>query len=71
MAIDEKEIALRLFLAFLIGAIIGTERKVRHKPAGLRTHALVGWAPPFLQLSAFMVLQSSVPNHITGRIRPG
>ncbi len=42
MAIDEKEIALRLFLAFLIGAIIGTERKVRHKPAGLRTHALVG-----------------------------
>lgn len=42
MPIDEKEIALRLFLAFLVGAIIGTERKFKHKPAGLRTHALVG-----------------------------
>lgn len=42
MPIDEKQIAFRLVLAFLIGAAIGAERKIRHKPAGLRTHALVG-----------------------------
>jgi len=42
MPIDEKQIALRLVLAFLVGAVIGAERKIRHKPAGLRTHALVG-----------------------------
>ncbi len=42
LLINDAEIALRLFLAFLIGAVIGTERKFRHKPAGLRTHALVG-----------------------------
>jgi putative Mg2+ transporter-C (MgtC) family protein len=42
MPIDEKQIVLRLVLAFLVGAAIGAERKIRHKPAGLRTHALVG-----------------------------
>lgn len=42
MPIDEKQIVLRLILAFLVGAAIGAERKIRHKPAGLRTHALVG-----------------------------
>jgi len=42
MPIDEQQIVLRLCLAFLMGAAIGVERKIRHKPAGLRTHALVG-----------------------------
>ena len=31
----------RLFLATLLGAAIGWERFVDHKPAGLRTHTLV------------------------------
>lgn len=34
-------ILLRLCLALLVGAIIGLERQLRHKPAGLRTHMLV------------------------------
>jgi len=34
-------IVLRLFLALLCGAIIGIEREVRDKAAGLRTHILV------------------------------
>lgn len=42
LLITDAEIALRLFLSFLAGALIGTEREFRHKPAGLRTHALVG-----------------------------
>lgn len=33
----------RLFLALLIGAIIGLERELRRKPAGLRTHMLVSF----------------------------
>ncbi len=32
---------LRLCLAMFVGAIIGWERQLRHKPAGLRTHMLV------------------------------
>ncbi|MCC5606094.1 MgtC/SapB family protein [Nostoc sp. CHAB 5834] len=38
---DWLNISFRLCLALLIGAIIGLERQVRHKPAGLRTHMLV------------------------------
>ncbi|MHC5732403.1 MAG: MgtC/SapB family protein, partial [Nostoc sp.] len=38
---DWLNITFRLCFALLIGAIIGLERQVRHKPAGLRTHILV------------------------------
>ncbi|MHC5610179.1 MAG: MgtC/SapB family protein [Nostoc sp.] len=38
---DWLNITLRLCFALLIGAIIGLERQIRHKPAGLRTHILV------------------------------
>jgi putative Mg2+ transporter-C (MgtC) family protein len=34
-------ILLRLCLALLVGGIIGWERQLRHKPAGVRTHMLV------------------------------
>ena len=42
MPVDDKQIIIRLFLAFMVGALIGAERKIMHKPAGMRTHALVG-----------------------------
>jgi putative Mg2+ transporter-C (MgtC) family protein len=35
------EIATRLVMATLIGSGIGLDRELRHKPAGLKTHALV------------------------------
>jgi putative Mg2+ transporter-C (MgtC) family protein len=38
---DWLGIIFRLCLALLFGAIIGLERELRHKPAGLRTHMLV------------------------------
>jgi len=38
---DWVNISFRLCIALLIGAIIGLERQIRHKPAGLRTHILV------------------------------
>jgi putative Mg2+ transporter-C (MgtC) family protein len=36
------EVACRLIGATLIGAGVGLDRELRHKPAGLKTHALVG-----------------------------
>ena len=39
--IVDIEIFLRLVLAVIVGGLIGFERKVVHKPAGLRTHILV------------------------------
>jgi putative Mg2+ transporter-C (MgtC) family protein len=38
---DWFNISFRLCIALLIGGIIGLEREIRHKPAGLRTHMLV------------------------------
>ncbi|WP_392533281.1 MgtC/SapB family protein [Nostoc sp. C117] len=38
---DWLNISFRLCIALLIGGIIGLEREIRHKPAGLRTHMLV------------------------------
>jgi len=69
--IDEKEIALRLFLAFLAGAVIGAERKVRHKPAGLRTHALVGLgAALFTIVSVYGFLEFSGPPYFRTNMDP-
>lgn len=38
---DWLGITFRLSVALIVGAIIGLERQIRHKPAGLRTHMLV------------------------------
>jgi putative Mg2+ transporter-C (MgtC) family protein len=35
-------VTLRLFAALFIGTAIGLQRELTHKPAGLRTHMLVG-----------------------------
>jgi putative Mg2+ transporter-C (MgtC) family protein len=35
------EMFLSLLLAVVLGAIVGVEREMTHKPAGLRTHMLV------------------------------
>ncbi|MEH1875282.1 MgtC/SapB family protein [Nostoc sp.] len=40
---DWLNISFRLCLALLIGAIIGLERQISRKPAGLRTHMLVSF----------------------------
>jgi len=39
---DVTEVAMRLAAATLIGGTIGLNREMRHRPAGLKTHALVG-----------------------------
>ena len=41
LTLSIEEIAMRLGLAMLIGALIGMEREFSHRPAGLRTHMLV------------------------------
>jgi len=38
---DLLEVGIRLLAATLIGSGIGLDREARHKPAGMRTHALV------------------------------
>ena len=44
------EIALRLVIALFFGALVGLERSYHGRPAGFRTHALVGRASASLML---------------------
>ena len=38
---SEGELALRILLATVLGLIVGIEREIRDRPAGMRTHAMV------------------------------
>ncbi len=48
------ETFLSLLLAIALGAIVGVEREITHKPAGLRTHMLVS-----LGASLFTIVSTS------------
>lgn len=50
-----SEMAIRMFLAVLLGAVLGFEREYRNRPAGLRTHMLVA-----LAASTFMIIALEV-----------
>lgn len=45
-------IAIRLLVALAIGALIGIQREITHKPAGLRTHVLLALGTAFLIVSS-------------------
>lgn len=52
MAMDEMgTIAIRLALAVLVGGLIGLNRDLHHKPAGVRTHALVSLGTALMVLA--------------------
>lgn len=46
----EIENIVKLVLIFVLGGIVGVEREVKVKPAGLRTHILVGMASTLLTI---------------------
>ncbi len=50
MALDIYEMAVRIIVALVSGALIGYERSYRGRPAGFRTHALVCMASSMLML---------------------
>ena len=51
-----ETVAIRLGLALIVGAILGLNRWLHHKSAGIRTHALVsiGSATAVLLISDFV-----------------
>lgn len=58
-------IAGRLVLAAVLGAAIGYDREVRHRPAGLRTHMLTA-----LAATLFTILTLEVFHHVR-MLQPG
>lgn len=51
-ALGFKEVALRLSIAVMIGGLVGWNRKLNDKPAGLRTHALVTLGAAIITISS-------------------
>ena len=58
--IETAELVIRLVFSFFAGGLIGLEREVVHKPAGIRTHMLVCLGCTLFALVAL----ESVPNEI-------
>ncbi|WP_436757589.1 MgtC/SapB family protein [Streptosporangium sp. V21-05] len=54
-----------LFLAFALSAVIGLEREVRLKSAGLRTHTLVGFAAALIMLVSKYGFADVLGEHVT------
>ena len=64
--IENSEIWLRLVAATIAGGLIGLEREVVHKPAGIRTHMLVSLGSAIFILVAIQNLPSEAARIIAG-----
>lgn len=53
------EMIVRLLLAVVLGALIGFEREITHKPAGLRTHIFVCMGACLFTIASFYLLEDS------------
>ncbi|PAX60050.1 MgtC/SapB family protein [Brunnivagina elsteri] len=56
---DCWQILFRLSIAMTTGGIIGWERQLRHKPAGLRTHMLVSLGSGLFALIPLLISQTT------------
>lgn len=45
-------ISLRLFVALIVGGLVGLQRELTHKPAGLRTHMLLSLGTALILVTA-------------------
>jgi putative Mg2+ transporter-C (MgtC) family protein len=67
-----SESMLRLILAVLLGGLIGLERELKRKPAGLRTNMFICFgAAMFTLLSLRLAGPESDPTRIAAQIIPG
>lgn len=46
------DVGLRLFVALVVGGLVGLQRELTHKPAGLRTHMLLSLGTALVLVSA-------------------
>jgi putative Mg2+ transporter-C (MgtC) family protein len=66
------DLLARLLLATVLGAIIGIEREIRRKPAGLRTNILIAFGSAlFTILSLQLAKSGGTPDRIAAQIVTG
>jgi len=67
----EIELVARLILGFVLSGLVGIEREVSLKPAGLRTHILVGLGSTLLTIMSSHAFPGSDPSRIAASIVVG
>lgn len=68
----EIDMVLKLIVSFVLSGIVGFEREIRFKPAGLRTHMLVGaGATIFTVLSLYAFPSNADPSRVAASIAIG
>ncbi len=58
-------IGFRLCLSLVLGAIIGLDRELKHKPAGLRTHMLVSFGSALFVLIPLQLVAEDSQNELS------
>jgi putative Mg2+ transporter-C (MgtC) family protein len=53
---NQAELILRILVSVILGAIIGYEREISHKPAGLRTHMFVCMGSCLFTIASFFMI---------------
>lgn len=67
----EVEMVLRLLLAVVLGGIVGWERQMAKKPAGLRTHLLVCIGAALFTLASIYGFEGGDPARVAAGIVAG
>src|SRR5712692_6785788 len=62
---------VRLLLAALLGGVIGLERELKHRPAGLRTNMFICFGAAMFTLLSTEISHGIGPAYITAQIIPG
>ena len=71
MPVSEFMLLLRLGLAILAGGLVGLERQLDHKPAGLRTHMLVSLGASLFILISIQSGMAQAEPSVVSRIMQG
>jgi len=69
--VTEIELVLRLILAFALSGLVGFEREVALKPAGLRTHILVGLGSALITILSLYAFPGSDSARVAASIIVG
>jgi putative Mg2+ transporter-C (MgtC) family protein len=65
-----SEMALRMGMAVIFGAVLGLDREARDKPAGLRTHMLIALAAAVFTLLTFELTRTALSFDDLVRVDP-
>lgn len=74
---SEKEMLIRIGVILLLSAVVGIDRELKHKPAGIKTHMLVGLGSTIftlVSLSMFYMFKNEAqidPGRIAAQIVTG